>query len=165
MNTEKPSYWAEALLISVLIPLITVVFVSYLAVLKPLTEQETPQKEVSTWNNKELQCLAETIWREARGEGYWGQIAVAQVVVNRVNSKLFPDHICGVVFQKGQFQWTHTWGGIWKADKISYDVALEVLNGTHSLKNFPALFFHANWVNPRWNRKKLTTIGNHIFYL
>lgn len=115
--------------------------------------------------NQKVRCLAEAVWRESRGEGYWGQIAVAQVVVNRAKSNQFPDNICDVIFQPGQFPWTKGWKGVWKADKHSYEIARKVLAGRHHLKPFNALFFHATYVNPNWNRKKLAQIGNHIFYL
>lgn len=115
--------------------------------------------------NRKVKCLAEAVWRESRGEGYWGQVAVAQVVVNRAKSDLFPNDICKVIFQPGQFPWAKNWKGVWKADKQSYDIARQVLSGKHDLKYFNALFFHATYVNPNWNRKKLAQIGNHIFYL
>ena len=58
--------------------------------------RDTSGKAVS---EKELWCLATAIYFEARGESYRGQVAVAQVVLNRVKHKLYPDTICGVVFQ------------------------------------------------------------------
>lgn len=120
--------------------------------------------KTETYNQK-LRCLAEAVWRESRGEGYWGQVAVAQVVVNRSRSPQFPNDICKVIFQPGQFPWAKNWKGVWKADKQSYYIARKVLHNRHQLQPFDALFFHATYVNPNWNRKRLAQIGNHIFYL
>jgi spore germination cell wall hydrolase CwlJ-like protein len=114
---------------------------------------------------KRVKCLAEAVYREARGETYRGQLAVAQTVINRVKSSRFPNDLCKVVFQRGQFSWTQGWSGDWRADRDSYQVARVALMGTHSLKDFKALYFHNSTVNPGWNKKKLARIGNHIFYV
>jgi len=124
----------------------------------------TAHAKVETYQQK-VRCLSEAVYYEARGEPYRGQLAVAQTVLNRVKSSKFPNHVCRVVFQKGQFSWTKTWNKSWNADYQSKQVALVALMGTHSMKDFKALYFHSTSVNPNWNRKKLATIGNHVFYL
>lgn len=111
-----------------------------------------------------VRCLAEAVHREARGESHRGQLAVAQTVINRTRVSIFPNQICKVVFQKGQFSWTAAWKGDWKADYQSHQIARLALMGTHSMKDFKALYFHNTTVNPNWNRKKIAKIGNHIFY-
>lgn len=113
---------------------------------------------------EKVQCLSEVIYQESRGESYTGKLAVAQTVLNRTKHKSFPNTICKVVFQKGQFSWTTTWNQSWNADRTSTQVAKVALMGSHSLKNFPALYFHNTSVNPRWGRQYLTTIDNHVFY-
>ena len=54
---------------------------------------------------KEIKCLATAIYHEANAESVKGQIAVANVIMNRVESKDFPNSVCGVISQKGQFSW------------------------------------------------------------
>jgi len=124
----------------------------------------TAHAKVETYQQK-VRCLSEAVYYEARGEPYRGQLAVAQTVLNRVKSSKFPNHVCKVVFQKGQFSWTKNWNKSWNADHQSQQVARVALMGTHSMKDFKALYFHNTSVNPNWNRKKLATIGNHVFYL
>lgn len=111
-----------------------------------------------------VRCLSEAVYREARGETYRGKLAVAQTVINRTRVAIFPGNICKVVFQRGQFSWTKGWRGDWSADRESIQVARVALMGTHSMRDFKALYFHNTTVNPGWNRKKIAQIGNHIFY-
>jgi spore germination cell wall hydrolase CwlJ-like protein len=127
-----------------------------LVVLASATSAETYQQKV--------RCLSEVVYQEARGESYRGQLAVAQTVLNRAKSVHFPNTVCGVVFQKNQFSWTRTWNQSWNADRGSIQVAKVALMGTHSLKNFNALYFHSTSIKPPWKRQYLTTIDNHVFY-
>jgi spore germination cell wall hydrolase CwlJ-like protein len=113
---------------------------------------------------QKVRCLSEVVYHEARGESYRGRLAVAQTVLNRVRSVRFPNTVCGVVFQRGQFSWTRGWDRAWIADHHSTQVARVALMGTHSLKDFQALYFHNKTVKPGWKRQYLTTIDNHVFY-
>lgn len=107
---------------------------------------------------------------EARGEPIHGQIAVAQVTVNRVNSGDFGDDVCEVVYSPRQFSWT-----LEKRRKItdkkawqdSIEIAKAVLTNSIPLTKMSALYFHTRQVNPKWNKHKKIekVIGNHIFYL
>lgn len=128
---------------------------------------------------RQLECLAKNVYYEARGEPYEGRIAVAQVTVNRARSGKFPNDVCEVVYQKTrgpddivicQFSWwcmPHL-----KSQPISrheyresYKIAKNVLIHGEELPDLQhALFFHAQYVNPRWNREKVAHIGQHIFY-
>jgi spore germination cell wall hydrolase CwlJ-like protein len=120
-------------------------------------------------NEQDIACLAKNIYHEARGESLHGQIAVAQVTLNRVASGKFQDSICSTVYAPKQFSWT-----IDRTKKIkdtkaweaSVAVATAVLTKSIHLPDFKALYFHTKQVKPRWNRDKrvLATIGNHIFY-
>lgn len=127
---------------------------------------------------RQLKCLALNIYHEAGVEHFEGKVAVAQVTLNRAASGQFPADICQVVYQKNtflsktvcQFSWhclqpsklapTNT-----KSYEESYIVAKRVL-----LENFRldmlenALFYHADYVNPGWNYKRIGKIGKHIFY-
>ena len=127
--------------------------------------------EVEEWTEQE-QCLIETIYFEARGEPFLGQVGVGVVVMRRVQSDKFPDNICDVVYQKNQFSWTHlikdqtprerkAW---WIARAIAHDV----MNGKSEDNTGGANFYHATYVDPAWNKKsdmiRTTKIGIHIFY-
>lgn len=117
----------------------------------------------------EIFCLAKNIYHEARGEPLEGQIAVAQVTMNRVASGDFHKTVCGVVYAYKQFSWTldskRKVTDI-KAWEASVDIAAAVLTRSVQLPNFKATYFHTKQVNPRWNRNKrvVAVIGNHIFY-
>jgi len=127
---------------------------------------------------KQLDCLAINIYREAGYESFEGKVAVAQVTMNRVASGKFSNDVCGVVYQKNvvmervvcQFSWycdsTHRNRPINKeAYNESYEVAKKVLLEGFRLDVLKdALFYHATYVNPRWNLEKIGTIGQHIFY-
>jgi len=118
----------------------------------------------------DIRCLATNIYHEARSEPISGQVAVAQVTVNRVKNKTqFANTVCGVVFERAQFSWTLgkpksvTDAKAWKT---AVEVARVVLTQSHPLPKFNALYYHTTKIKPRWAKKKriLTTIGNHIFY-
>ncbi len=127
---------------------------------------------------RQLDCLAINIYREAGYESFEGKVAVAQVVMNRVKSGSFGNDICGVVYQKNvimdkvvcQFSWycdsTHRNRPINKeAYNESYEVAKKVLLEDFRLSVLKdALYYHATYVNPRWSLEKIGQIGNHIFY-
>ncbi len=132
---------------------------------------------LSVGTKKEQRCLAEAIYFEARGENDEGQIAVAQVVLNRVKNPSYPNSICGVVYQnrhkRNRCQFSFACDGI--KDRISSPgawakaqrLALEVLDGKQYLKLVDAsTHYHATYVNPRWAKSmaKRGQIGEHIFY-
>jgi spore germination cell wall hydrolase CwlJ-like protein len=126
---------------------------------------------------RHLDCLALNIYREAGHEPFEGKVAVAQVTMNRVAHPEFPKDVCGVVYQKTtaiktvcQFSWycdsTHRNRPVNKeAYAESYAVAKKVyLEGFKLDILNDALFYHADYVNPRWNLDKIGKIGVHIFY-
>jgi spore germination cell wall hydrolase CwlJ-like protein len=127
---------------------------------------------------KQLDCLAINIYREAGHEPFEGKVAVGQVTMNRVADPAFPNDICEVVYQKNkvmervvcQFSWycdsTHrNRPKNPEAYKESYEVAKKVLLEDFRLSVLKdALYYHATYVNPRWNLEKIGTIGQHIFY-
>ncbi len=127
---------------------------------------------------QDLNCLAKNVYHEARGEPVDGQYAVAEVTMNRVASKHYPNTICEVVYQANfdvirkrnvsAFSWTeidvapvdwNTWERAWR-------IAEEVYDGQATLKVEGALFYHARSIRPRWSRRKrrIAEIGRHIFY-
>lgn len=126
---------------------------------------------------KERQCLATAIYFEARGEPQRGQIAVAQVILNRVASGDYPDTICGVVYQnqsrRNRCQFSFACDG--KPDTIkekrawavAEEIAREVVIGDVGVAEIAgATHYHASYVSPRWapRLKRLARIGHHIFY-
>lgn len=127
----------------------------------------------------ELQCLAENIYFEARGEPLAGQQAVAEVTLNRTVAPHFPHTICAVVHEKhwdptrrratADFSWTEL-GDLSPGDGPAWKRAKEVANAEYDDLRDPvvpgALFYHATSIQPSWakSRKAVATIGNHIFY-
>lgn len=114
-----------------------------------------------------VQCLAKNIYYEARGESIKGKLAVAKVTLNRVNSNLFANTVCEVVYQKHQFSWTKSKQLIIKdmeAWNESLHIAREAITTGLPHVKLPALYFHNKSVSPNWNKKLIATIEGHHFY-
>ena len=124
--------------------------------------------------NKQILCLAKNIYFEAATESFEGKSAVSQIVMNRVNDPRFPKDVCSVVYDNNgkvyQFSWVGqkskriTNGFAWEE---SLYVAKKAVDGdtTHpALRDRNALYYHADYVNPRWKLRKVAVIGRHIFY-
>jgi spore germination cell wall hydrolase CwlJ-like protein len=127
--------------------------------------------------SREKRCLAEAVYFEARSEPVAGQAAVAQVVLNRVRSGLYPSSICGVVYQNRhhynacQFSFACEGKSLRvtepEAWRTAVKVAEDVTSGTTYLSDVGgATHYHANYVKPRWARSlvKMDVIGHHVFY-
>ena len=143
------------------------------------TRDEPRRLEVVQNRARELQCLAENVYFEARGEPLNGQYAVAEVTINRLRSPFFPKTICGVVHDTrwdplrrrftAHFSWTQMedrgepWGPLWQQ---SIAVATAVINETHMPVVPDALYYHADSVQPYWANPKrsVARIGSHVFY-
>ncbi len=126
---------------------------------------------------REKRCLAEAIYFEARSEPEEGQAAVAQVVLNRVASGLYPSTICGVVYQNRnrynacQFSFACEGKSLRITDQDSWHTAVRIAEAVTDGKTYlsdvgGATHYHANYVRPRWARRleKMDVIGHHIFY-
>jgi hypothetical protein len=128
------------------------------------------------FEERERRCLAIAIYFEARGEPVRGQVAVGQVILNRVRSPLFPETVCGVVYQ-GQMnpgcQFSFTCDG--KTDtprndaqwSQAQDIARQIMAGELWLPEVGySTYYHANYVSPYWagSMSKIDKIGRHIFY-
>ena len=115
-----------------------------------------------TIDGDQLTCLAKVIYHEARGETQQGQLAVALVTINRTKSGLFPDTICKVVYQKGQYQWT--WHNPPIYDKNSWEKALTLAKFVILEYNqvvdptYGALYFGKSY-----NKNQTIKIGSHYF--
>lgn len=121
--------------------------------------------------DEEMRCLAGAVYFEARGEPLTGQLAVAQVIINRAEDGRFPRSYCGVVAQPGQFSFMR--GRRMPAVREgspAWTRAVAVAQIAHrGLWESPAedaVFFHARYVRPGWSRTKtrLAQIDTHIFY-
>jgi spore germination cell wall hydrolase CwlJ-like protein len=127
---------------------------------------------------RQLECLTRNIYWEAASEPFEGKVAVAQVTLNRMQSGRFADSVCGVVYQKNvfyervvcQFSWycegNHKVKAIHKpmwleSEEVAKKVLLEGFR-LPSLQN--AIYYHADYVNPGWNKPRIEKIGRHIFY-
>lgn len=117
----------------------------------------------------EEKCLASAIFYEARSESFEGQLAVARVILNRVQSGRFARSICGVVLQPSQFSFVRG-GAIPAISKANKDwrealaIARIAQAKLHPSSADNALFFHATHVSPKWRLNRVASIGNHIFY-
>ncbi len=120
-------------------------------------------------SGREQECLAGAVYFESKGEPLAGQLAVAQVILNRTTSGRFPSSVCGVVFQRSQFSFVRGNGfppiargsQQWKE---AVGVARVAQQGLHKSEVGKALFFHARYVSPGWKLARVGTIGNHVFY-
>lgn len=123
-----------------------------------------------------LKCLAQAIYYEAAVEPIEGRRAVAQVVLNRVRSPLYPDSVCGVVYEGSerstgcQFSFTCD-GSLLRAPmngpwREAEEVARQALAGRIEARVGTATNYHADYVLPKWafTLSKIDKIGRHIFY-
>jgi spore germination cell wall hydrolase CwlJ-like protein len=142
---------------------------------------EAMQREAKRAQRREsdLQCLAENIYFEARGEPLDGQYAVAEVTLNRTRAQNFPHTICSVVHEMrwdpnrrrfvADFSWTEL-GALSPDDGPAWKRAMQVASAAYDDLRDPivpgALFYHSTAVRPGWarTRKAIATIGNHVFY-
>lgn len=131
---------------------------------------------VAKLNAEERKCLAQAVYYEARSEPRIGQLAVADVVLNRVASPVYPNSICGVVFQGSErrtgCQFSFTCDGSMQARlnkrkwKEAEDLAGAILAGIRAPVSRNATHYHANYVSPAWadTLTPTATIGTHKFY-
>jgi N-acetylmuramoyl-L-alanine amidase len=124
--------------------------------------------QIKTVPVKEIICLAQNVYHEARGEDIRGQKAVAHVTLNRVADDRWPQTICGVVYQPNQFSWTRKTPTV--RDHVAYEnsltVALGALTGISSDPTDGAVYYYDHRrVTPRWSRafETVAVIGGHTF--
>ncbi|MGG0655571.1 spore cortex-lytic enzyme [Rummeliibacillus pycnus] len=118
----------------------------------------------SKFTNEDLQLMANAVYGEARGEPYEGQVAVAAVILNRLDSPDFPNTISGIIFQPRAFTAVAD-GQIWLTpNKQAMEAVLDAMNGwdpsQHALYYFNPKTATSSWI---WTRKQITQIGEHIF--
>jgi len=160
-------------------PLINMIQPSVQIVRVPVTVEKEVIRyvpvRVTKADRTQLQCLAENVYFEARNQPVRGQIAVTNVVMNRVNDRRFPNTPCSVVKQRSskgcQFSWVCE-GKSPKhiANKKAFEQAHRVVEDVYfnNIQDITdgAKFYHATYVSPSWaNRMNMTTIiGSHKFY-
>lgn len=117
----------------------------------------------------EGKCLATAVYFESKGEPLAGQLAVAQVMLNRTESGRFPQSLCGVIHQAGQFSFVRhgqsphiaesskAWHTALAISQIARDKLWQPVVGH-------AMYFHAKRVSPHWHVVQVAALGNHIFY-
>jgi spore germination cell wall hydrolase CwlJ-like protein len=125
--------------------------------------------EAADTPDEESDCLARAVYWESKGEPLNGQLAVANVIINRARSGRFASTICGVVRQRSQFSFVR--GGYipaapqgsrqWRTAVAIALIATRNLAGDAAPQ---ALFFHARSVRPGWRLTRVASVGNHIFY-
>ena len=122
------------------------------------------------------ECLSQALYHEARGETVRGMFAVAEVILNRVDSSAYPNSLCGVIHQgtgaRYRCQFTYTCDGL--SDRINEQAAWRVVGkvarimidgGARDLTS-GATHYHTRAVSPSWSRvfARTITIGSHHFY-
>lgn len=139
-----------------------------------VSEFKTALKE----KERKLQCMTQNIYWEAASEPAEGKVAVGQIVMNRVASGKFPGDPCQVITQKNivyekvlcQFSWycesNHKTKIVQKEqwDQSREAAKMVLIEGFRIPELKDALYYHADYVNPQWNKVKVAKIGRHIFY-
>lgn len=161
---------------------LAVMFAGYKAVTYKIDTLKSARMAISPvtadMRQKQLDCLARNIYHEAGYEPFEGKVAVAQVTINRAESGHFPSDICQVVYQKNvvyekvlcQFSWYCDTASLKKPMNgpvyiESMEVAKKVLLEGFRLDAVKtALYYHADYVNPKWGKKPIAKVGRHIFY-
>lgn len=155
-----------------------------IALSEPVELNEAPLKPLITNDIKrQLECMADNIYYEAGIESRLGKVAVARVVMNRVNDPRWPDTPCKVVYegakyskaeahlQRGrcQFSWLCQGKRPEKPNpqvyREAYEVAIEVLLHNKWQDRFQDItFYHGDYVNPGWRYQYVKRVGRHLFY-
>ena len=118
----------------------------------------------SSLSSSDLNLLSRLIYAEARGESYVGQVAVAAVILNRVESEKFPNTIAGVIYQPYAFTAVSDGQINLEPDQTAYNAARDALNGWDP--TYGSLYYYnpatatSSWI---WSRKTVVTIGKHVF--
>jgi spore germination cell wall hydrolase CwlJ-like protein len=180
-NSDLPNYLRTAVIIFMMV--IGVFFSAKLLLwtIDNKFSKITPMEEsqiTAELRDRQLACLAKNIYHEAGNEPFEGKVAVAQVTINRTESGKFPGDICKTIYQKNvvyektvcQFSWyCDRESHIKPLNKAVYEecmtVAKKVLMEGFRLPGLTnALYYHADYINPGWNREKVAKVGRHIFY-
>ena len=165
--------WIFALIVGVIITTLI------LALQAVIGQKEARRQAAREAHEQSLACLARNVYYEARGEPTAGQLAVAEVTMNRKASKRYPGTVCEVVYQKnwdpirkryvGAFSWTE-FDTLPEPDGEEWERALKIAEAVYYRREPPALkgamYYHADYIQPSWakEKKQVARIGRHIFY-
>lgn len=128
------------------------------------------QSQPAPQGDAQWQCLRDAIYFEARGETLRGQFAVAEVILNRVDSPRYPRSVCGVVKQSCQFSYTCDGQSDKPTDAGAADLAGRIarvmIDGAPRALTMGATHFHNRSVRPGWAGRfpQTAAIGGHLFY-
>lgn len=134
------------------------------------THQKVVHEKENVSPNSEVDMLALAIHNEARGEPRSGKYAVANVILNRVKHKSFPNTVRKVVTQRGQFQWYHNHNlrsrtaPTEEARAIARDIYQKHVSGRRVDNTGGSIFFSSNGVRPAPRAIKSVRVGHHQFY-
>lgn len=150
------------------------------------TEEVIDTVEITEFQQQQIKCLADNIYFEARGEPYLGKVAVARVVMNRVEHQDFHDTPCDVIYQHDfvkrtidgetkrvkvcQFSWVCSPKRKINQNDAQYNAATQIAQKVllsdkyNDIIPSTILFFHNTTVKPNWGYRQALKIGNHIFY-
>lgn len=133
---------------------------------KPAAKAKNPtaMNTPNGFSQNEIQLISNAVHGESRGEPYIGQVAVAAVILNRINSSSFPNSVSSVIFQPGAFTAVAD-GQIWLTpNKISKKAVVDAMNGWDPTGNAIYYFNPATatskWI---WSRPQIKRIGKHVF--
>ncbi|QED48454.1 spore cortex-lytic enzyme [Cytobacillus dafuensis] len=131
---------------------------------KPAKQKPTAANVPNGFSQNDIQLMANAVYGEARGEPYTGQVAVAAVILNRVNSATFPNTVSGVIFEPGAFTAVAD-GQIWLTpNEKAKEAVIDAINGWdptgHALYYFNPDTATSAWI---WSRPQIKRIGKHIF--
>ena len=150
------------------------------------SNEAAAQERLQGISEQDKQCLSLNVYHEARGESIAGQVAVAWVTLNRMESSDFPNSICGVVYQartdsngnplrhKCQFSWYCDGRSDrirnqreWEDVQLITQVVLVDWARANQSPVANATFYHADYVEPYWASAftEIATVDNHIFYV
>jgi N-acetylmuramoyl-L-alanine amidase len=115
-----------------------------------------------------VECVARTVYREAANQALQGQLAVAQVIVNRTKSLVYPKSACAVIRQPGQFSHMTVDSSGTTTKTWRTAVAIATIATEHHVADVApgALYFHESHIRPAWSHRheRISQIGDHIFY-
>jgi N-acetylmuramoyl-L-alanine amidase len=131
---------------------------------KPAQNKPTAANTPAGFSQNDIRLMANAVHGESRGEPYIGQVAVASVILNRVNSQNFPNTVSGVIFEPGAFTAVAD-GQIWLTPNASSRKAvIDAINGWDPTGEALYYFNPATATSPWiWGRPQIKRIGKHIF--
>lgn len=172
-------YWFTRETGTLVFPLVLALPVGLLALMAYFAYSEHSRAADEQKRLTDIGCLSRNIFHEARGEPLAGQRAVAEVTLNRVASRHFPNTVCEVVYEQrwdrrreryvGAFSWTELEKTA-EPTGVSWERARAAAESVYDRESEPivqgALFYHAVTIEPRWasSKKQVARIGRHIFY-